>query len=216
VIEPDGFIPIAEASGMIAPIGRWVLAEVCAQGAAWRAKGYAIGVSVNVTARQFERAEFLEEVRDALAESGLEPASLTLEITEATMVRRPATTGRMLTALRELGVAIAVDDFGTGYSSLGYLRQFPIDAVKIDRSFVSELASSADADALARTLIQLGKTLGIQTLAEGVEEHSQASQLRAEGCDLAQGFLFARPLTPDALERFLQDSISASRPVPAR
>jgi diguanylate cyclase (GGDEF)-like protein len=212
VIEPDGFIPIAEASGMIAPIGRWVLAEVCAQGAAWRAKGFAIGLSVNITARQFERAEFLDEVRDALAESGLEPASLTLEITEATMVRRPANTGRLLAALRELGVSIAVDDFGTGYSSLGYLRQFPIDAVKIDRSFVSGLTSSSDARALAHTLIQLGKTLGIKTLAEGVEEHGQLHKLRAEGCDLAQGFLFAQPLPPEELERFLQERLASPLP----
>jgi diguanylate cyclase (GGDEF)-like protein len=212
VIEPDGFIPIAEASGMIVPIGRWVLAEVCAQGAAWRAKGFQIGVSVNITARQFERAEFLDDVRGALAKGGLEPAWLTLEITEATMVRRPANTGRLLAALRELGVAIAVDDFGTGYSSLGYLRQFPIDAVKIDRSFVDGLTSSGDARALTHTLIQLGKTLGIKTLAEGVEQRSQLHKLRAEGCDLAQGFLFAQPLSPEELERFLEERLPSPQP----
>jgi EAL domain-containing protein (putative c-di-GMP-specific phosphodiesterase class I) len=131
-------------------------------------------------------------------------------------VRRPAATAALLTELKRVGVGIAVDDFGTGYSSLGYLRQFPIDAVKIDRSFVSDLASSADADALARTLIQLGKTLGIQTLAEGVEQHSQARQLRDEGCDLAQGFLFARALAPEALERFLEERRSSPRPVATR
>ena len=212
VIEPEGFLPIAEASGMIAPIGRWVLAQVCAQGASWRAKGYRIGVSVNITARQFARAEFLDEVRDALGESGLEPASLTLEITEATMVRRPANTGRVLAALRELGVAIAVDDFGTGYSSLGYLRQFPIDAVKIHRSFVSGLTGSGDARALTHTLIQLGKTLGIKTLAEGVEEHGQLHTLRADGCDLGQGFLFAQPLSPEELERFLEERLALAQP----
>jgi diguanylate cyclase (GGDEF)-like protein len=216
VIAPDGFIPIAEAGGMIAPIGRWVLDQACRQAAQWRAKGYAIGVSVNISPRQFEHAEFIEDVTDALAESGLEPPWLTLEVTEAMLVRRPAATVALLTELKRVGVGIAVDDFGTGYSSLGYLRQFPIDSVKIDRSFVNDLASSADADALAHTLIQLGKTLGIQTLAEGVEEPSQARQLRAEGCDLAQGFLFARPLTPDALERYLDESLSASRSVPTR
>ena len=216
VIAPDGFIPIAEASGMIAPIGRWVLAQACQQAAHWRAKGHAIGVSVNVSPRQFDRAEFVEEVRAALDDSGLEPAWLTLEVTEAMLVRRPAATIVLLSELKRLGVGIAVDDFGTGYSSLGYLRQFPIDAVKIDRSFVSDLASSADADALARTLIQLGKTLGIQTLAEGVEQHSQARQLRDEGCDLAQGFLFARALAPEALERFLEERRSLPRPVATR
>jgi diguanylate cyclase (GGDEF)-like protein len=204
VIAPDGFIPIAEASGMIAPIGRWVLAQACQQAVNWRAKGHAIGVSVNISPRQFERPEFVGEVRSALDYSGLEPAWLTLEVTEAMLVRRPAATVALLTELKRIGVAIAVDDFGTGYSSLGYLRQFPIDSVKIDRSFVSDLASSAEADALTRTLIGLGKTLGIQTLAEGVEEDSQARQLHADGCDLAQGFLFARPLAPEALERFLE------------
>jgi diguanylate cyclase (GGDEF)-like protein len=216
VIAPDGFIPIAEAAGMMAPIGRWVLGQACTQGVAWRAKGFPIGVSVNVSARQFERAEFVGEVRAALSDSGLEPACLTLEITEATMVRRPAVTGALLSELKELGVGIAVDDFGTGYSSLGYLRQFPIDAVKIDRSFINGLTGSSEGDALARTLIQLGKTLGIQTLAEGVEEDGQLSQLRAEGCDLAQGFLFARPLSPDALERFLEDRLGAVHPVASR
>jgi diguanylate cyclase (GGDEF)-like protein len=216
VIAPDGFIPIAEASGMIAPIGRWVLEQACQQAASWRAKGHAIGVSVNISPRQFERPEFIEEVRSALDYSGLEPVWLTLEVTEAMLVRRPASTVALLGELKRVGVAIAVDDFGTGYSSLGYLRQFPIDAVKIDRSFVSELASSAEADALARTLISLGKTLGIQTLAEGVEEDSQARQLRAEGCDLAQGFLFARPLAPEALERFLEQGQSSPIQASAR
>ncbi len=216
VIAPDGFIPIAEASGLIAPIGRWVLAQACAQAAAWRAKGYAIGVSVNISARQFERPEFLKEVRAALAESVIDPAWLTLEITEATMVRRPANTARLLAELRELGVAVAVDDFGTGYSSLGYLRQFAIDAVKIDRSFISELMSANDADGLARTLISVGQTLGIQTLAEGVEEPIQLRQLRENGCDLAQGFLFTRPLSPEALERFLEARLAPAHPAVSR
>jgi EAL domain-containing protein (putative c-di-GMP-specific phosphodiesterase class I) len=201
---------------MIAPIGRWVLEHACQQAAHWRAGGYPIGVSVNVSPRQFERPEFVEEVRAALEESGLEPSALTLEVTEAMLVRRPAATAAMLTQLKALGVGVAVDDFGTGYSSLGYLRQFPIDAVKIDRSFVSGLTSSADADALAHTLIQLGKTLGIKTLAEGVEEQSQLRQLMAEGCDFAQGFLFARPLSPEALEQFLEQRLRTARHTPAR
>jgi len=216
VISPDGFIPLAEAGGMIAPIGRWVIGQVCAQGAAWHAKGYPIGVSVNVSPRQFERAEFVDEVRAALAESGLEPASLTLEISEATMIRRPALTARLLAELRELGVGIAVDDFGTGYSSLGYLRQFPIDSVKINSSFVGELTGSSDADALAHTLISLGKALGIKTLAEGVEDQSQLRRLRAQGCDLAQGFLFARPLSPEALERFIEARLGSVAPATSR
>jgi len=210
VIAPDGFIPIAEASGAIVPLGRWVLRHAVAQCAAWRAKGHPLGISVNVSARQFERAEFVEEVREALADAGLEPSSLTLEISEATLMRRPATTQQLLGELKTLGVQIAIDDFGTGYGSFGYLREFPIDALKIDRSYISALAPAGVENALAHTLIQLGKRLGLRTHAEGVEKPNQLAQLQREGCDLAQGFLFAHPLTPEALESFLERSSSSS------
>jgi diguanylate cyclase (GGDEF)-like protein len=210
VIPPDSFIPIAEESGLIVSIGRWVLKEACAQGAAWHAQGHRLDISVNVSARQLERPEFVDEVRAALFGSGLDPATLTLEITETVLMRKPETTALLLTELKELGVRIAVDDFGTGYSSLAYLRQFPVDSLKIDRTFITGLALSSEAHALTHTLIQLGKALGLQTLAEGVEQHSQVRALQMEGCDLAQGFLFARPLAPDALERYL-----AENPAPA-
>ena len=205
VIAPDAFIPIAEETGLIVPIGRWVLEQACAQAAAWHEQGYRLDISVNVSARQLERTEFVEEVRTALHDSGLDPATLTLEITETVLMRKPDATARLLGELKALGVRIAVDDFGTGYSSLAYLRQFPVDSLKIDRTFITGLALSSEAHALTHTLIQLGKALGLQTLAEGVEQHSQVRQLQREGCDLAQGFLFARPLTPDAVERFLAD-----------
>jgi diguanylate cyclase (GGDEF)-like protein len=205
VIAPDEFIPIAEESGLIVAIGHWVLEEACSQGAAWRRKGLAIGISVNVSARQLERGQFVQEVRSVLADSGLDAAALTLEITETVLMRNPTETARMLTELKGLGVRIAVDDFGTGYSSLAYLRQFPVDSLKIDRTFITGFALSTEGRALAHTLIQLGKALGLQTLAEGVEQHDQVRQLLQEGCDLAQGFLFARPLTPEAVERFLHD-----------
>ncbi|MGA2322092.1 MAG: bifunctional diguanylate cyclase/phosphodiesterase [Solirubrobacteraceae bacterium] len=203
VIAPDVFIPIAEESGLIIPIGRWVLEQACVQGAAWHQKGYALNIAVNVSARQLERTEFVEEVRTALHDSGLDPAALTLEITETVLMRNPDATADLLTKLNALGVRIAVDDFGTGYSSLAYLRQFPVDSLKIDRTFIADLVGSSEADALAHTLIQLGKALGLQTLAEGVEHRSQVRWLLREGCDLAQGFLFARPLTLDEVERFL-------------
>ncbi len=206
VIAPDVFIPLAEANGLIVSIGRWVLDGVCAQGAAWRRKGHPLNVSVNVSARQLEREEFVEEVRTALHDSGLDPVTLTLEITETVLMRKPDETARLLTELKALGVRIAVDDFGTGYSSLAYLRQFPVDSLKIDRTFITGLAISREAHALTHTLIQLGKVLGLQTHAEGVEHHSQVRELQREGCDLAQGFLFARPLTAGALESFLDDS----------
>jgi diguanylate cyclase (GGDEF)-like protein len=206
VIAPDVFIPIAEDNGSIVPIGGWVLEQACAQAARWHEKGYVLNISVNVSARQLERPEFVEEVRTALANSTLDPATLTLEITETVLMRKPDATAHLLGELKGLGVRIAVDDFGTGYSSLAYLRQFPVDSLKIDRTFITGLALSSEAHALAHTLIQLGKALGLQTLAEGVEQHNQVRELQREGCDLAQGFLFARPLAPDALERFLEDS----------
>jgi diguanylate cyclase (GGDEF)-like protein len=206
VIPPDVFIPIAEDNGTIVPIGRWVLQEACSQGAGWHRRGYPLNISVNASARQLERPEFVEEVRAALDDSGLKPASLTIEITETVLMRKPDHTARLLGELKALGVRIAVDDFGTGYSSLAYLRQFPVDSLKIDRTFITGLELSSEAHALTHTLIQLGKALGLQTLAEGVEQHSQVRELQREGCDLAQGFLFARPLAPDLVEGFLRDS----------
>jgi EAL domain-containing protein (putative c-di-GMP-specific phosphodiesterase class I) len=204
LIQPDLFIPIAESTGLIIPIGRWVLQQACIQCAAWNDKGHSLRISVNVSARQFERSEFVEEVRAALAESGLEPTKLTLEITETVLMHRPVVTAQLITELKAMGLSIAIDDFGTGYSSLGYLRQFSIDSLKIDRSFVTGLALSSEANGLTHTLIQLGKTLGMQTVAEGVEQHDQLDQLQREGFDLVQGFLFARPLTPEAVEQYLE------------
>jgi diguanylate cyclase (GGDEF)-like protein len=210
VIPPDGFIPVAEDGGLIVPIGRWVLQRACKQGATWHQMGYPLNISVNVSARQLERMEFVEEVRSALHESNLDPGALTLEITETVLMRKPDVTAGLLTQLKALGVRIAVDDFGTGYSSLAYLRQFPVDSLKIDRTFITSLAVSSEARALAHTFIQLGKALGLETLAEGVEDFSQVRELRGEGCDLAQGFLFARPLAPDVLERFLLESLDTA------
>ena len=204
VVPPDAFIKIAEESGLIVPIGRWVLEQACAQAASWRQDGYQLDISVNVSARQLERPEFAEEVRATLLDNALDPAMLTLEITETALMRKPEATAGLLGQLKELGVRIAVDDFGTGYSSLAYLRQFPVDSLKIDRTFITDLALPGQSHALTHTLIQLGKALGLQTLAEGVEQRDQLKQLRREGCDLVQGFLFARPLEPAALERFMR------------
>jgi diguanylate cyclase (GGDEF)-like protein len=204
IIPPDQFIPIAEQTGLILAIGRWVLLEACRQTADWHEQGHPIGIAVNVSPRQLEGNGLLEDVRDALAGSGLDPGALTLEITETTLMRDADTAALRLASLKELGVRIAIDDFGTGYSSLAYLRQFPVDALKIDRSFISGIAASRESAALIHTLVQLGKTLGLQTLGEGIEETTQLQQLQLEECDLGQGFLLARPLDVDAVERLLQ------------
>jgi EAL domain-containing protein (putative c-di-GMP-specific phosphodiesterase class I) len=203
IVAPDVFIPLTEANAMIIPIGRWVLQQACEQAAVWRAAGHPIGMSINVSARQLEHDEFVDDVRDVLADYGLSPEALTLEITETVLMRDPTAAAIRLRALKALGVRIAIDDFGTGYSSLAYLRQFPVDALKIDRSFITGISSSREASALMHTLIQLGKTLGLETLGEGIEEHAQLEQLKHEECDSGQGFLFAKPLDVETVTRFL-------------
>jgi diguanylate cyclase (GGDEF)-like protein len=205
VISPEVFIPIAEESGQIIPIGRWVLESACEQAASWRERGYALRVSVNVSARQLDNDELIDDVRRSLERNALEPSALTIEITETTLMRDADATGKRLAALKELGVRIAIDDFGTGYSSLSYLRQFPVDALKIDRSFIKGIAGSKQSAALIHTLVRLGKSLSLETLAEGIEDHSQLRALQRQHCDHGQGFLFARPLDVEQIERFLDD-----------
>lgn len=204
LVMPDQFIPAAEESGLIIPIGRWVLVEACRQAAAWHGAGHPLAIAVNVSGRQLDgSADLVEDVRTALTGSGLPASSLTLEITETMLMRDPTRSADRLHALKALGVRVAIDDFGTGYSSLAYLKQFPVDALKIDRSFISGIAESPEGGALIHTLVQLGKTLGIETYAEGIEDHSQLRHLQAEECDSGQGYLFARPLSPEALEALI-------------
>jgi diguanylate cyclase (GGDEF)-like protein len=202
-LAPAEFIPIAEETGMIVPIGRWVLHEACRQAGIWHEQGRNIGISVNVSARQLDGDGLIADVCDALSQNGLDASALTLEVTETTLMRDPEATAKRLNALKDLGVRIAIDDFGTGYSSLAYLRQFPADALKIDRSFISGIATSGRSDSIIHTLVQLGKTLEIDTLAEGIEEQAQLRALQREHCDLGQGFLLARPLDVHAIEAFL-------------
>jgi EAL domain-containing protein (putative c-di-GMP-specific phosphodiesterase class I) len=204
IVEPGDFVPLLETTGLIIAVGKWVLQEACRQGAAWRQAEIAIGMAVNVSARQLDTDEFVGDVRDALSESGLDTGALTLEITETTLMRNLKETARRLTAIRELGVRIAIDDFGTGYSSLAHLQQFPVDELKIDRSFISHLTENAEGETLVHTLVQLGKALSIETLAEGVEQQRELSILQEEQCDSGQGFLYARPLDAAAAETFLR------------
>jgi diguanylate cyclase (GGDEF)-like protein/PAS domain S-box-containing protein len=210
VVVPDGFIPALEDTGLIVPVGRWVLWEACRQVAAWRQQGYPITASVNVSMRQLETDQLVLDVRDALAASGLDAGSLTLEVTESTLMRDAEGTVARLRRLKNLGVMIAIDDFGTGYSSMAYLRQFPVDVLKIDRSFVAEVDGSADSAALIHTLVELGRTLGLVTLAEGIEDDVQLDRLRFERCDTGQGFIFSRPVEPSEIEALLTASACSS------
>ncbi len=211
VVAPDVFIPIAEQSGLIVPIGRWVLSEACRQAAVWHGHGHRVGIWVNVSARQLDDDGLVEDVRDALEFSMLDPEALTLEITETTLMRDCSATAERLIALKELGVRIAIDDFGTGYSSLAYLSRFPTDTLKIDRSFVEDIATSKASAALIHTFVQLGKTLDVEMLAEGVEEPAQLEALQREQCDLGQGFLFSRPLEAGDMELLLDGASSSAQ-----
>jgi EAL domain-containing protein (putative c-di-GMP-specific phosphodiesterase class I) len=176
--------------------------------------GYQLDVSVNVSARQLETDQLVEDVRAALSDSGLDPHSLIIEITETAIMGNVGAVVPRLAALKDTGVRVAIDDFGTGYSSLAYLQQFPVDTIKIDRSFISTMADSPESGALIRTLVQLGKSLGLETLAEGIEETGQYSQLAREQCDSGQGYLFARPLEMDDVASFLAGRTAPDAPVP--
>ena len=215
VVQPDDFVPILEETGLIVDVGRWVLQEACRQGAEWREHGRDIGVAVNVAARQLDRDELVSEVAEALSETGLDPDALTIEITETTIMANAEHTAVRLAAIKDLGVRVAIDDFGTGYSSLAYLQRFPVDALKIDRSFIAKMGEDSEGETLIRTLVQLGKSLSIETLAEGIEQAHELSLLRAESCDTGQGFLFARPLDTAECEAFLEKWAESAAPAAA-
>jgi diguanylate cyclase (GGDEF)-like protein len=204
VLQPEDFIPLLEETGLITEIGRWVLREACSQGAEWHRAGYPIGMAVNVSARQLDTDQLVADIEGGLARSGLDPAALTIEITETTLMRDIEETARRLVAIKQLGVRIAIDDFGTGYSSLAHLQRFPVDALKIDRSFISGLNHNRQGETLIRTLVQLGKALSIETFAEGIEQQHELSLLKDEDCQGGQGFLFARPLDVGATEALLR------------
>jgi diguanylate cyclase (GGDEF)-like protein len=208
LVQPNDFIPLLEETGLIVDVGRWVLAEACRQGAQWREDGYPIGIAVNVSCRQLDTDELIDDVNDALTASGLDPKALTIEITETSLMRSVEETTRRLTAIKQLGVRIAIDDFGTGYSSLAYLQKFPVDALKIDRSFISRLTQNAEGESIIRTLVALGKALSIETLAEGIEQTQELTMLRDEQCDSGQGFLYSRPLDATACQAFLNKNLT--------
>jgi diguanylate cyclase (GGDEF)-like protein len=213
LLQPESFIPLLEETGLITEVGRWVLEQACIQGAAWRKAGYVIRMAVNVSARQLESDQIKADIESVLASSGLEPEALTIEVTETTLMPNVEETSRRLAEIKQLGVQIAIDDFGTGYSSLAHLQRFPVDALKIDRSFISGLKQNQEGETLIHTLVQLGKALSIETFAEGIEQPDELSLLKDEDCDSGQGFLFARPLDVAAAERFFQDCADDASPM---
>jgi diguanylate cyclase (GGDEF)-like protein len=178
IVQPDDFIPLLEETGLITEVGKWVLQEACSQAAAWRADGYSIGIAVNVSGRQLDSDQLVADVEGALAHSGLDSQALTIEITETTLMRNVEETARRLAQVKALGVRIAIDDFGTGYSSIAHLQRFPVDALKIDRSFISGMRDNLEGETLIQTLVQLGKALSIETFAEGIEQPQELSVLR--------------------------------------
>ena len=204
IIAPGRFIALAEETGLIVPIGKWVLKQACAQNKAWQDAGLEpIVVSVNVSARQFRQDNLVRTVAEVLEETGLDAKYLELELTESMVMHDAAQLVAMLGELKRLGVQISVDDFGTGYSSLSYLKRFPVDRLKVDRSFVEHLGTDADDATIVRAIITLGHNLGLKVVAEGVEQDDQVSFLRLNQCDEAQGFIFCRPIESGALAQRL-------------
>ena len=210
-IPPSDFIPLAEESGLIVELGKWILETACRQARDWQVESGRedLTISVNLSGRQIADPDLVGDVARILATTGLEPACLTLEITETTLVRDVETTIAVFRALKALGVRLAIDDFGTGYSSLSYLRQFPIDILKIDRSFVASLDEGTESSALVRSILNLSATLRLDTVAEGIETPEQRKALESLGATRGQGYLFARPMDPTDMAALLADGVSA-------
>lgn len=208
IVGPMAFIDIAEETGLIVPIGDWVLAEGCAIAARWNARfpGRKLVISINVSPRQLLQPNFIGQVRDALADAGATPSTIVLEITEGVAIAKPERAIHIMRELGALGVKISLDDFGTGYSSLSHLHLYPFDTLKLDRSFVSGLDDRGRARGVVRAVLDLALSMNMRVVAEGIETLGQRDHLRAMGCDFAQGFFYSRPLTPDAAERLIAAS----------
>ena len=213
LLGPATFIPLAEETGLIVPMTRWILARACEAAAGWAVPpgGRPVTLAVNLSTRHLADPVVVDDVSLALAESGLDPARLLLEITESGLLGDGEEMLDILHRLKGLGVRLAVDDFGTGYSSLSYLRRFPIDVLKVDKSFVDGLGLEGEATALVRAILEMARSMNMTTVAEGIEVGHQLDELAALGCDLGQGFLLSRPLTPDRLAELLADPTALTR-----
>jgi EAL domain-containing protein (putative c-di-GMP-specific phosphodiesterase class I) len=211
-IGPARFIPIAEETGLISSIGAWVMRRACQDAATWpRQGGTPLAVSVNVSPRQLRDPGFVDEVRAVLADTGLDPSQLEIEVTESAVMHDPQEARARLEQLQRVGVSLAIDDFGTGYSSLGQLRHFPFDSLKVDRTFMLGLGQDQTNAAIVSGVIALARNLGLAVVGEGIETRAQLEQLQALGCDRGQGYYLARPLSPESLTELLADD---SRLVP--
>ena len=209
LIPPAQFVPIAEDTGLLLPIGRWVLHEACRQARAWLDAGLRpVPVAVNISAVEFRDKGFLEGVRAILKDTRLEPRYLELELTESVLMQHAESAASVLQALKAMGVQLAVDDFGTGYSSLSYLRRFPIDTLKVDQSFVRQITADADDAIIARAVISMGKSLKLRVVAEGVETREQLAFLQGQRCDEGQGYYFSRPVVAEQFAKLLGTGIS--------
>jgi diguanylate cyclase (GGDEF)-like protein len=213
LVSPLQFIPLAEETGLIVPIGRWVLKQACAQNMAWQRRGLRpVSMAVNLSPRQFADDRLLHDIDDALVASGMSPVLLQLEVTESMVMRNVARAIKVLNAIQSRGIRLAIDDFGTGYSSMSLMKQFPIDTIKIDRSFVRDLPNDSEDQAIAQAIISMGKALGMTVVAEGVETADQQAFLRNHACDEMQGYLFSKPLAPSQMARLLRAPPAVASP----
>jgi EAL domain-containing protein (putative c-di-GMP-specific phosphodiesterase class I) len=219
LISPADFIPLAEETGMIVPIGAWVLEEACRQVKVWqdeRCVDRALLLSVNVSARQFQGPDLVETVAAVLGRTGFDPTSLKLELTESLMMQDVERTIQRLYELKGLSIQLAIDDFGTGYSSLAYLRRFPISVLKVDKSFIHRLGTGAQDDAIVRSIVTLASDLGMQVVAEGIETAEQLDALRVLSCTYGQGYYFSRPLPAHQAEAFVTSAAGVPGPTVIR
>jgi EAL domain-containing protein (putative c-di-GMP-specific phosphodiesterase class I) len=205
-IPPDEFIPTAEQTGLIKSLTRWVLVMGCRQWETWHQAGIRLGIAVNLSARNLHDPTLPDQITEVLATYGMPPSSLCLEITESALMADPRRAKDVLIRLRQAGTRLSIDDFGTGYSSLGYLKDFPVHEIKIDKSFIQGVAKDGHEKAIVSSIVGLGHHLGLEVVAEGVEDQTTWEHLAALGCDAAQGYYMSRPLAPDALTSWLSES----------
>ena len=217
MVSPAHFIPLAEETGLIVALGDWVLRASCEQQKRWLEEGkYTRKVAVNLSPRQFREQNFPQRVEEILNDSGLPAQYLELEITESSAMEHAGETINMMNELNAMGLSLAIDDFGTGYSSLAYLKRFPIQKLKIDRSFIADIAVDQNDAAIAKSIISLAHNMSLNVVAEGVEDDDQVEWLRQRGCDMAQGFYFAKPLSVEQLDQHLRNGefVSSANVVP--